>query len=148
MNRRPPKQAGNCAIFGVNVHALGWCDLVVTSAIATQIDEAITGDVVHKPTDFIGVRFNDHFVRSLWIDDTYNGSICIDELGVDVRLDVVEPQLLTLRFEARGRRIVQVSLQKFLGLRRDDFLFCHVSKLPRGSFASCQTAPAVVHREG
>ena len=143
---RPAKQAGNDAVLGVDVHALGRSDLVVASAVAAQVDEPVVGDVVHKPADLVGVRFDDHFVGSVGVDDPHDRAVRVDDVGVDVRLDVVEPQLLAFGFKAGGRRVVQVSLQKLLGLRRDDFLLCHVPKLPRGSTAQRSTPPAVVHR--
>ena len=143
---RPAKQAGHDAVLGVDVHALRRGDLVVASAVTTQVDESVARDVVHKPADLVGVRFDDHFVGCVWVDDPHDRAVCVDDMGVDVRLDVVEPQLLAFGFKAGGRRVVQVSLQKLLGLRRDDFLLCHVPKLPRGSTAQCSTPPAVVHR--
>ena len=99
---RPAKQAGHDAVLGVDVHALGRGDLVVASTVAAQVDEPVVGDVVHKPTDFVGVRFDDHFVGSVGVDDPHDGAVRVDNVAVDVRLDVVEPQFLALGFKASG----------------------------------------------
>ena len=144
---RPPKKTRNHALLGVDVDPLGRGNLMVASSVAAQVNETVVRDVMHEVADFVCMRLNHHLVRCIGVDDPYDCSVGVHKVGVDVGLEVLEPQLLTFCFKARGRGIVQVFLQELLRLRRDDvLLFCHGPKLPRGSPAQCSAPPTVVHR--
>ena len=113
----------------MNVDTLRWCNLVVTAAIALEVDVSVIRDVMHEIADFICMRLNHHLVFSFWIDDANDGSIGIYDVLIDVRTDVIEPQLLSTAFETSRTRVVQVCFQEFFRSLGDDFFGCHAAKL-------------------
>ena len=132
---RPAEDGLHRAVLGVDVHALGRGDLVVAAPVAAQVDEAVIGDVVDKPTDFVGVGLDDHLVLRLRIDDAHHSAVSVDNVIVDVGRDVVEPELLSPAFKAGWGWVVEVSLQELLRGAGDDLLLGHCEVEIRGRAA-------------
>src|SRR5690606_28330872 len=92
----------------VNVDALTRCNLMIRSAIATDVDISVLSNVINKPGDLVGVSLDHNFVIRLRIDNSNDRSISIDRVVLDIRPDVIEPYFLSGRFKACRRCIVQV----------------------------------------
>jgi hypothetical protein len=59
---------------------------------------------------------DDDFVVCFWIDHAIDCSVGIDMVLVDIGLEVFEPELLAGGFEAGGRSVVQVTMEKVEGV--------------------------------
>ncbi len=68
---------------------------MVRSSVTSNIDVTIFRDVIHEPGNFIGVGFDDNLVFGLWINNTNNGSVRVNQVRIDIWFDIVQPDLLT-----------------------------------------------------
>ena len=133
VNCGPPEDAFDDAFRRVDVDALGRRDLVVAASVALQVDVSVGGDVVNKVADLIGVCFDHHLVGSVGIDHSNYRSVGVDDVFVDVRADVVQPQLLPAAFESGWACVIEVSFEEFLGSFIENRLLCHCTKIPAGA---------------
>ena len=86
---------------------------MVGTTIADNIDEAITGNIIYKPRDLIGMGFYHYLVLSFRVDDANCSTIIIYVMLIDKRLDIIEPQFLTFPFKTSGRRIIDIGFEEF-----------------------------------
>src|SRR5690606_16843360 len=100
MNGGPTEHTRHNAFFGVNVYAHTRRNLVVAAAVFTQINKPFFSNVMHKPTYFIGVRFNSYFVFSFWINYANYRSVGVNNVFVNVWLYVIKPNFLPTAFKA------------------------------------------------
>ncbi len=112
MNSRPAEYGRHQPLFTVDEDPLRRGDLVIHPSVALEIDNAFGGNIVDEPADLIGMRFNDDFERRFWIDDADGRSVRIDEMGVHIRFQVIQPELLTAALKTYRRRIVNIILQE------------------------------------
>src|SRR5579871_57195 len=104
MNGRPAENGRNGALLSVDENPHAWGYLMVDTAIAFEIDQPLRVDIVDEPADLVGMRLDHNLERRLRVDDTHRRAICIGEMRVHIRLQVVEPELLPAALEAnRGR---------------------------------------------
>ncbi len=96
----------------MDVYALAWSNHVIATTIAAKVDVSIWCDVMHKPRNFIGVRFHHYFIRSIRVDNPYHRSVGVNHIGIHIGANVIEPQLLAWRFETSRRCIVNVFLKE------------------------------------
>src|SRR5579872_268793 len=113
MDSRPTKYGFNDAFVSMNVYPFRRCDLVIGTAIADHIDQAITGNVIHKPGDLIGMCFDNYFVFGFRVDNTYSRTIIIYVMIVNVWFQILQPKLLTLPFETGWRGVVDIFFEEF-----------------------------------
>ena len=95
VNGRPTKQAPDNPLLGVNIDPFRGCNQVVGAAIAYHVPEAVILDVMDKPGDFIGMAFDHHAIVFTWVNDTVDRTIIIQLVIINIRFDVLQPQLLT-----------------------------------------------------
>lgn len=63
---------------------------------------------MHEPRNFIGMGFHDYLVGSIGINNAYDGAVGVDDVGVDIGTNVIEPQLLSGAFESRRSGIIDI----------------------------------------
>ena len=85
---------------------------MIASAVSANVDKSVVGNIGHEPRDLVCVRFNHNLKFSFWVDNPIRGSIVIYLGSVDVRFNVGEPQLLSVRLESGGRWIIDVLFKK------------------------------------
>ena len=56
--------------------------------------------------------FHHHLVWSIRIDNAHGSAVGVYEVIVDIRADVIQPQLLSRLLKAGGRGVVDVLLEK------------------------------------
>jgi hypothetical protein len=91
MDGGPAEDAADDAFAAMNIHTFGWGYLVVTSAITNYMDEAIVSDIVHEPTDFIGMAFDYDPVIFSWIYDAVGCSVIVQSYFIYEWADVFQP---------------------------------------------------------
>src|ERR1041385_2940143 len=99
MNGRPGEYSFYYSFFSVNIYTLGRCDHMITSAISSQINKAIIGDIMHEPGDLVSMSLYHHLEISFRIYYTYCCSIIICKMIIDIRFDILQPQFLTGTFK-------------------------------------------------
>jgi len=62
---------------------------MVRTAIPSKINVSLWIDVMNKPANLISVGLDHHFIISFRIDNSNGSTVCIDEVIVDIRLDVI-----------------------------------------------------------
>src|SRR5258708_36649801 len=108
----PAKYAFHNPFIRMNIHPHGRSNLMIGTPIASYINISFIGDVIHKPTDLIGMCFYYYLVLCLWIDHSYHRSIDIHDMLIDVWTNVGQPDLLARKFEAGGGCIIEVIEKK------------------------------------
>ena len=104
---------------------------MVAASIAFQIDVTVGSGVVYEVADFISVRFDDDFIRSIGIDDSDHSAVGVDHVFIDVRPDIIQPHLLATAFKSSWTCVIEVCFEEFLRSLVDAaFLFCHEAKIP------------------
>ena len=121
---------------------------MVAPPISPEVNKAITGDVVHKPADFVGVGLNHHLVFGFGVNHPDDSTISVHDVLVDERRDVVEPHLLPSTFESSGGRVVEIGLKEFLRGAGDDFFLGHVQGEIKVNRRDCGGARVCVQEDG
>lgn len=116
MDGRPAEDRFYDALLGKNIDPFAGSNHVVGATVALQVEVAIFGDVAHEPRNLIGMGLDHHFVAGLGVDHPYRSAVGIGEGGIDKRLDVVKPKLLPGAFETGRRGVVEVGMQKTMGV--------------------------------
>lgn len=79
---------------------------VVGSTITNHMNEAILGDVINEPGNFIGVAFDYDIKAGSRIDDSVCGTIIINFPLIYVGLEVFQPDFLATSFMAGGAMVI------------------------------------------
>jgi len=89
---------------------------MIAAAVADDVDEAGVGDVVDEPAYFIGMPFNNDAEVFSRVDYPVGGTVIVQADLVNERTDILNPKLLSRAFEASGRSIVEIGVEKFFRL--------------------------------
>src|SRR5882672_493701 len=112
MNGRPAEHGFYQPFFPVDEDPLSRRDLVIHAAVTFQIDQAFWRNIIDEPADLICMRLDDHFERRFGIDHADRRTIWVCDLGVDIWLQVIEPEPLPAALEADWRGIVDIFSQE------------------------------------
>src|SRR5690606_394305 len=85
MNGGPAKNAFYKPILGMNVHNLAGCYLVVAAAISNHVNQSVVANVIYVPRNFIGMAFNNNFIRGFRIYNTYRSTVSIGNKFIYIR---------------------------------------------------------------
>src|SRR3546814_3503335 len=66
---RPTEHGLHHVLVGMDIHPFGGGNLMVRPAIADHVNQAVFGDVIHKPRNLISMRFDNHFKIGLRVND-------------------------------------------------------------------------------
>ena len=88
---RPSKHTIYNTLVRVNIDHLGRGDLVITSAVANDIDQPIVADVIDIPRDLVSMSFYHNPVVLPGIDHSYSGTIGVCNELIDIGLEVFHP---------------------------------------------------------
>ena len=94
MDRRPAEDGLDDPVVGMNVNPLGRGDQGIGAPVADHVDVTVVRDVVHEPGDLVGMGFDHHLVIFPGIDGAHGGAVDIAGIFIDIRLDVIQPDLL------------------------------------------------------
>src|ERR1700735_3622892 len=94
MNGRPAEYCRHFSLFTVDEDPLSRCDLVIDTTVALEVQQPFRSDVVDEPADLVGMRLDHYFKGRLWIDDADGCTIGIGKITVNIRRQVIEPELL------------------------------------------------------
>src|SRR5690606_8679661 len=130
----PSENSFHHTIIRMDIYTLRRCDLMVRAAITNNVDKTIFGNVIYKPRNLIGMRFDDNFIFCFWIDYPYCSTIVINICFIHKRFQIIQPKALTFPFKSRWRGIVYIFFKefyRFFGYDRLMFYFfttllCHV----------------------
>src|SRR5688572_887977 len=99
----------------MNVYAHARRYLVIAAAVPSQVNEAFLGDIVNEPADLVSMGLYNDLVFGFRINYTHNGAVSVYDILIDIRLNIVQPNLLTSAFKTGGRRIIKVFVKEFRG---------------------------------
>src|SRR3954469_17745640 len=85
-----------------------WCNLVVYTAVALQINQSLICNIIYKPAYFISMGFYYYFKGCIRINDTNGCTIWVYKMLLYKGLHIIKPHSLSTTFKTYWRRVVDI----------------------------------------
>src|SRR5690606_3981928 len=112
VDRGPTEYAFHDTLLALDVYAFRRSDLVVGASIASDVYVAVVRDIINKPGNLVGMGLDNYLILAFGVDHANGSAIDVDDLIVDIRFEIVQPDLLTCNFKTSRGCIVEIVKKK------------------------------------